>query len=254
MQCQNKEEKKGGRDTVGQADAGVLRSTAAHESSWLGDEVTQSYDERYDRPGYYWGKNPSQMCYRILQILSPDRPLKLLDIGCGEGRNAVFLARNGYQVTAFDTSPKGVEKTKQLAADAGVSVETFVADINDFRLTTPFDVLFSTGVLQYVLPGRRDDLFANYRQWTNPGGVNAFSVFVRKPFVTEAPDSEKDAHGWISGELLTHYRDWRVEFCLEEIFSCMSSGVPHQHAVNRVMARKETSRETTTGSTDKPLG
>jgi tellurite methyltransferase len=216
--------------------------------------MTHSYGERYDRPGYYWGKNPSQMCYRVLQLLPPDRPLKVLDIGCGEGRNAVFFALNGYHVTAFDTSPKGVEKTRQLAAEVGVSVEAFEADINDYRLTTPFDILFSTGVLQYVPPGRRCDLFANYRQWTNPGGVNAFSVFVRKPFVTEAPDSEKDAHGWISGELLTHYRDWRVEFCLEEIFSCMSSGVPHQHAVNRVMARKETSRETTTGSTDKPLG
>jgi len=201
------------------------------------------YDERYKRPGFYWGRKPSQTCYRVLQLLPPDRPLRLLDIGCGEGRNAVFFARNGYQVTAFDTSPKGVEKTWELAADAGVPIEAFVADINEFRLAESFDVLFSTGVLQYVPPEQRHELFSNYREHTRPGGLNALSVFVKKPFIRQAPDAEKTAHKWISGELLTHYHDWKMEFCTEEIFDCMSSGVPHQHAVNRIVARKETSQQ-----------
>ena len=165
-----------------------------------------------------------------------------MDIGCGEGRNAVFFARNGYQVTAFDTSPKGVEKTNQLAADVGVPIETFVADINDFQLTESFDVLFSTGVFQYVPPGRRADLFNNYREHTSPGGLNVFSVFVKKPFIGKAPDAEKTSHKWISGEILTYYHDWKIEFFAEEIFDCMSSSVPHRHAVNRIIARKDTSQ------------
>ena len=204
--------------------------------------MTDLYNERYEHPGYYWGKTPSHSCYRVLQMLLPDRPLRLLDIGCGEGRNAIFFARNGYQVTAFDTSARGIEKTKQLAADAGVPIEAFVADINEFRLTESFDVLFSTGVLQYVPPGQRGDLFANYRTYTNPGGLNVFSVFVKKPFIGKAPDAEKTAYKWISGELLTYYHEWKIEYCTEDIFDCMSSGVPHQHAVNRIIARKEASQ------------
>jgi tellurite methyltransferase len=200
--------------------------------------MRNAYDERYEQPGYYWGKAPSQMCYRVLQLLPPDRPLRLLDIGCGEGRNAVFFSRNGYQVTAFDASPRGVEKTRQLATDAGVPINAFVADINVFRLTEPFDVLFSTGVLQYVPPALRPDLFAHYQEHTCAGGLNAFSVFVAKPFIPRAPDADETAHSWLSGELLTYYHDWRVEFCTEEIFDCMSSGVPHQHAVNRMAARR----------------
>ena len=202
--------------------------------------MINQYDERYARPGYYWGKTPSQICYRVLQMLPPDRPLRLLDIGCGEGRNAVFFARNGYQVTAFDVSPTGIEKTKQLAAAAGVPIEAFVADINDYDLTQPFDVLFSTGVLQYVPAERRKALFANYRAYTSPGGSHVFSVFVKKPFIGRAPDEEKTAHKWISGELFTYYHDWRIPFCTEEVFDCLSSGVPHQHAVNRIIASKET--------------
>ncbi|MCK5115496.1 MAG: methyltransferase domain-containing protein [Candidatus Aegiribacteria sp.] len=203
--------------------------------------MTDLYEERYERAGYYWGTNPSHSCYRVLQMLPPDRPLRLLDIGCGEGRNAVFFARNGYQVTAFDTQPRGIEKTKQLAADAGAPVEAFVADINEFRLTEPFDVLFSTGVLQYIPPGQRKDLFSNYRTFTSPSGLNVFSVFVKKPFIGKAPDAEKTAYKWISGEILTYYHEWKIEYCTEEIFECMSSGVPHKHAVNRIIARKETS-------------
>jgi 2-polyprenyl-3-methyl-5-hydroxy-6-metoxy-1,4-benzoquinol methylase len=45
----------------------------------------------------------------------PVKPLKLLDIGCGEGKDSVFLAKNGYIVTAFDIAEAGIEKAKRLA-------------------------------------------------------------------------------------------------------------------------------------------
>lgn len=213
--------------------------------------MTNLYDERYRQPGYYWGRVPSRVCYRVLELLPPDRPIRVMDIGCGEGRNAVFFARNGYRVTAFDTSSKGVEKTRQLAAEAGVQIDVFTADINQFRLAEPFDVLFSTGVLQYVPQEQRQGLLANYQEYTCPGGLNALSVIVSKPFIPEAPDAEKTSHKWISGELLTYYHDWRVEFCTEEIFDCMSSGVQHQHAVNRMVARKESGRREAAGGVRK---
>jgi hypothetical protein len=64
---------------------------------------------------------------------------------------------------------------------------------------------------------------------------------LKKPFIASAPDAEETAHPWVSGELLTHYHDWRVEFFTEEVFDCLSGRVPHQHAVNRMIARKEPS-------------
>jgi tellurite methyltransferase len=174
----------------------------------------------------------------MLELLPPDRRLTVLDIGCGEGRNAVFFARNGYHVSAFDLSPIGVAKTAALASAAGAHVNAFVADINTYRLERAYDILFSTGVLQYVPPFDRQALFADYRAHTRVNGLNAFSVFVEKPFVAPAPDAEPDAHPWISGEILTYYRDWRIEHVEEAIFTCHSSGIAHQHAVNRIIARK----------------
>jgi tellurite methyltransferase len=200
--------------------------------------VSTTHDVKYQKEGYYWGKRPSLICYKVLELMSPERPAKLLDIGCGEGRNAVFFARNGYQVTGFDLSRVGVEKTKRMAEQIGVSLEVFVADLFEFRLKESFDILFSTGTLHYISKELRSELLSNYKQFTNPNGLHVFSVFVRKPFIARAPDAEQTAHLWISGELFTHYHDWRIEFCTEEIFDCMSSGIPHQHAVNRVIARK----------------
>jgi tellurite methyltransferase len=199
--------------------------------------MPNAYDARYAQDGYYWGLRPLPTCLKVLELLPLDRPLRLLDTGCGEGRNAVFFARNGYDVTAFDLSAAGVAKTKQLAARANVHLTAFVADINDYRLTEPFDVIFGTGVLQYIPPERRQQMLFNYKDFTRPGGLNIFSVFVRKPFIGKAPDAESSAHDWVSGEILTHYHDWRIDFFVEDIFHCTSSGVPHQHAVNRVAAR-----------------
>jgi tellurite methyltransferase len=200
--------------------------------------VENPYDMRYQPAGYYWGTRPSALCLRVLELLPPDRPLRLLDIGCGEGRNAVFFARNGYHVSAFDLSPQGVQKTRALAAGAGVPVEVFEDDVNSHRPSVAYDILFSTGVLHYVPPEGRSQLIECYREATRPDGLNAFSVLVQKPFIARAPDAE-DLSLWCSGELLTHYRDWRIEHFVEEVFDCLSGGVPHQHAVNRMIARKE---------------
>ena len=200
--------------------------------------MTNQYDEKYKQEGYYWGKRPSSNCLKVLDLMPPVRRLRLLDIGCGEGRNAVFFARNGYHVTAFDLSPAGVEKTRRMASEAGVTIEVFQADLHEFRLAEPFDILFSTGTLHYIRKPLRSEILAHYKELTRRDGLNVFTTFVKKPFIAKAPDGEATTDPWLSGELFTHYHDWKIEFCTEAIFDCMSGGVPHRHAVNRMIARK----------------
>lgn len=208
------------------------------------NELTrEQYDEKYGGKSFYWTTRPSNTCFEVLKRMPPDRHLRLLDIGCGEGRNAVFFARNGYEVHAFDISGKGLEKTERLARQAGVSIRTFQADLNQFRLTETFDILFSTGTLHSCDPSVRVELFENLKTFTAEAGINVFSLFVRKPFIPRAPDGDANARPWRSGELLTLYHDWKIEWFTEEIFDCMSSGVPHQHAVNRLVARNQTSQQ-----------
>jgi tellurite methyltransferase len=114
---------------------------------------TSYYETEYQKNDYYWGIEPSTMCLRVLECMPPVRPLKLLDIGCGEGKDAVFFARCGYAVSAFDISDAGIEKLKRLAEKAHVHVQVFKANIWDYRLSEEYDILFSSGVLHYITSG-----------------------------------------------------------------------------------------------------
>ncbi|MCK4850168.1 MAG: class I SAM-dependent methyltransferase [Phycisphaerae bacterium] len=200
--------------------------------------MANQYDKKYAQKTYYWGKRPSSFCLKVLELLPPDQPRKLIDIGCGEGRQAVFFARNGYEVTAFDLSPQGVDKTCKLADEAGVSVRAFEADMREYRLTETFDIVFCHGGVHYIPEKLRTAVLDNYKQFTTKGGLNVLSTFVKKPFIAKAPDAQSTAHKWVSGELFMHYHNWRLEFCTETIFDCMSSGVPHQHTMDLMIARK----------------
>ncbi len=202
------------------------------------DRPVTIYEEEYKREGYYWGIEPSKACYKVLEIMPPTRQLKLLDIGCGEGKDAVFFARNGYDVTAFDISDTGIEKTKRLADRFGVHVNVLKADILDFRLDTRIDILFSSGVLHYIKPELREEIFHNYKQFTNKNGIHVFNVFVQKPFIAPPPEKEPNAYKWISGEIFTHYHDWYIRECSEVIFDCNSSGIPHKHAMDKIIAQR----------------
>lgn len=206
----------------------------------LGDAIKSKkyYEQRYDSDEYYWGVLPSTMCYRVLKQMPPIKHLRLLDVGCGEGKDAIFFARNGYDVTAFDLTQSGVDKTKRLAEKVRVKVNAFVADVNEFRLNEEFDIIYSNGVLHYIPNEIREEIFTNYKQFTSTNGINIFSAFVNKPFIERAPDREKYTYPWLSGELFSMYHDWKIEDCEEKIFDCMSGGMPHKHAINRILARK----------------
>lgn len=196
------------------------------------------YEESYKKDEYYWGIKPSDMCLKVLEMLPPTKPLKLLDIGCGEGKDSVFFARCGYYVSAFDISDAGIEKTKRLADKANVFVDIFKANIWDFRLEQKYDILFSSGALHYIKPELKQEIFTNYKDFTNNNGVNAMHCFVEKPFIKRPPGKETHSQQWKSGELLTLYHDWYIESTSEYVFDCNSGGIPHKHAANRVFARK----------------
>ena len=198
------------------------------------------YDQRYAGDEFYWSKEPSSMCPRVLEMVQPGagfRP-KLIDLGCGEGRDIVYFARHGFEVVGLDLSPVGLAKAEQLAKEAGVHIETIHADILDHALEDTYDVIFSTGTLQFLPPRVREQRFENYKAHTSSDGVHVISVIVDKPFLPPAPDLDAGERLFKSGELSSYYWDWEIVTCVEEIFDCQSGGVPHKHAIARIIARR----------------
>ena len=219
--------------------AAVLNTTV---DALLGYEsVVTDYDKRYNTQEYYWGLTPNRICYDIMKILPPIRPYRVLDIGCGEGKDAVFFAKCGYEVTAFDISEQGIEKAKRLAEHNKVDLKLFKADLFDYRPDTEYDIIFSSGVLHFLPQAERKGLCDSLKAHTTDIGINALNVFVEKPFITRVPDStrnEEKRHPWRSGELFGYYHDWLFHTCREEIFDCNSGGTPHKHCMDTLITQK----------------
>ncbi len=89
------------------------------------------WDERYTEDGFAYGSSPNDFLVAALPRLPRGRALCRAE---GEGRNAVFLAGQGFEVTAVDQSSVGLAKATQLAQSRGVSLETQQADLRHFRI------------------------------------------------------------------------------------------------------------------------
>lgn len=193
------------------------------------------YENKYHADDFYWGKQPSSMARIFLSKFPPMEGQRLMEIGCGEGRDAVFFARSGFRVTAFDYSAVGVQRAQSWASELNLSIEFFHADINAYRLKEHFHVVFSSGALQYIPQGSREEIILNYKQFTRPGGVHAFMVPVYKPFLPKDPSWDVLEQDWKSGEILTYYHDWVIEYFSEEIEDEPSG---YKFPFNRMIARK----------------
>lgn len=91
------------------------------------------WDEIFNSDSYVYGTEPNQFLAENVQYLPKGKVLCLAD---GEGRNSVYLAKQGYQVTAVDLSKVGLEKAAKLAAEQGVNVNYIHADLAEFEFGT----------------------------------------------------------------------------------------------------------------------
>jgi tellurite methyltransferase len=197
-----------------------------------------NYDQAYSEPGYYWGKTPNRLCARAAECFTDPKGKRAVDLGCGEGRDMIYLAKAGFDVTGVDISLPGLQKAERWAAEEGLTVRTVQASLLDYRPAEEFDLIYGSGTLSYLPAHLRADFFEHFKARTPAGGIHAFNVFVEKPFIATPPDWGVAEYFFRSGELLGYYWDWEILAVEEFIFDCNSSGVPHRHAMDVVIARK----------------
>jgi SAM-dependent methyltransferase len=85
-----------------------------------------AWDDRYAASELVWSREPNQFVAAELADLSPG---SAVDLGAGEGRNAIWLASRGWSATAVDFSQVAVEKGRRIAAERGLDVDFVVADL-----------------------------------------------------------------------------------------------------------------------------
>jgi len=124
----------------------------------------REWDSRYASSDRVWSAAPNAWVAATVRGWFTGRAL---DLGAGEGRHAVWLAALGWQVTAVDFSPVGIERGRRGAGELGVDVDWVVADVR--RWEPPAGVTFDLVLLAYL--HLDEDVLARARDWLAPGGA-----------------------------------------------------------------------------------
>lgn len=137
------------------------------ESNRLTD-ATETWNSRYDRPDYLFGTAPNAYLASHHVLFSAGK--RALAIADGEGRNSVWLAKQGLDVDAFDISPIAIEKAKSLAAVEHAQVHFSVSDCDSWSWEADaYDYVVAI-FIQFADPAMRERLFANMVKTLKPGG------------------------------------------------------------------------------------
>jgi SAM-dependent methyltransferase len=157
------------------------------------------WNNRFSAEGYLFGRAPNVFLASQRGRLKPG--MRALSIADGDGRNSVFLASLGLDVTAFDFSPVAVEKAKRLAAEAGVRVDHRQSDILAWEWEPSRYDAIAAIFFQFLDPAQRAKVFAGLVASLAPGGLLLLQGY-RPEQIANATGGPKDAENMYTEPLL----------------------------------------------------
>lgn len=200
------------------------------------------YDDGYRSCPCFWGRSPGTFVTRLLPLVEPLEGKRVLDVGCGEGKNAHFLAERGATVLAIDSSEPAIRNAKR-AWPPNDRLTFAVRDVTDpgaFEGT--FDIVLAYGVLHCLRS--RDEashLVERLQRATDAGGYHVVCAF-------NSRSQDLRAHPGFQPLLLTH--EDIVALYSREGWSLVAAtdsdlherhpnnDVPHMHSLTRLIARR----------------
>jgi len=139
--------------------SGDRSSTVVRRSAW---------NDRYNKKSYVYGKAPAKFLAENFDYLKGES--KVLDMGMGEGRNAVFLAQKGHNVLGVDISSVAIKKAKELSKELGVKIKAVEASLDKYIIQK--ESLDAIICFYYV----DRDLIKKMKSWLKPGGIIMFEA------------------------------------------------------------------------------
>lgn len=138
-----------------------------------GDRI--KWDRRYREVERFFSLGPSKfLADSLVRVLSLVPGRKALDLACGEGRNSIYLAQQGFEVSGVDISPVGLERGRRRAADLGFSVLFIEADLDDWRPQGSYDLILN---FNFLMRGLLQPLVDSL----SPGGVVLMETILDAP-------------------------------------------------------------------------
>ena len=190
------------------ADNPMAQPQAWHRVEALTDDV-EWFLEFYCEPKDYFPKkyNSNPVHSEVLEAMESLSPGKALDLGCGQGRNALFLAQHGFEVTAVDQNELALEILQSIVEQEDLEMTVGLYDINSANLKQSYDLIISTVVLMFLQADRIPAIIRNMQDQTNLGGYN---LIVCAMDTEDYPCQVPFSFTFKEGELADYYKDWEL--------------------------------------------
>ncbi|AGF57260.1 SAM-dependent methyltransferase [Clostridium saccharoperbutylacetonicum] len=141
---------------------------------------------------------------------------KALDIGCGKGRNSIYIAKKGLEVCGVDFSETSIEMANKIATEQGIKVKFSCQSIFDFQSEKEnYDFIYDSGCFHHIKPHRREQYLSTILKYLKPNGYFAMICFNLKGGANISDyDVYKDnsMHGGIG------FSDYKLKIILESYF------------------------------------
>ena len=196
------------------------------------------YNIKYSKKDFYWGLKPHKLVINSIKYLFPNS--KVLDLGCGEGKDSLFLAKKGLEVTSVDVSEVGIKKLKNIIKKEKLSIKTYILDLKSFLDSCyNFKAIFCINSLQFINQKNIISTINKIKDKTESKGFNIISSFVAKNQKQKNNILAKGKYFFTKGELKEIYKDWRIIFYEEKLGNWETHGEPrHRHFIVKLIAQK----------------
>jgi tellurite methyltransferase len=167
------------------------------------------WNKRFGEKKFALGKEPNPFLKKHIHLLPKG---KALDIASGEGRNAVFLAKQGFEVDAVDISEKGLKKAQKLARGQGVKIKTLFVDLDEYQIEKErYDLIANF----YYLRRR---LIPGIKKGIRKGGKVIFETYLLEHRTLGTGGPKQAKYFLKPNELLRLFKNFRILFYREGIF------------------------------------
>lgn len=168
-------------------------------------------DENYFTDKYGLTRTHSE----VLHAATIVPPGKTLDLGCGNGRNSLYLAANGFDVTAWDKNPLSVNNLESIRQEEGLgNLRTAIKDLNTLSFDGEYDFILSTVVLMFLEAKTIPGLIDNMQRCTKAGGYN---LIVAAMDTDDYPCTVGFPFAFKPRELSNYYTGWELLKYNEEV-------------------------------------